>query len=171
MEEKKNLLDEVSTGTYNAADKPFDFVDAESRTALLCVSEEGARATLVRALQELGYRVTESSSARDALKSMRFHTYDLICVDERFDTDNPDANDVLRYLGGLAMATRRQIFVTLLGDRYRTMDNMAAFHRSVNLTLNLKNLDDAATILKNAVLENASFFQIYRETLKKVGRA
>ena len=72
----------------------------------------------------MDYQITVAESARDALKRMRYHIYDLIVVDENFDTKNPDANGVLIYLERLQMSTRRNIFVAMVSSRYRTMYNM-----------------------------------------------
>jgi len=91
-------------------------------------------------------------------------------VNENFDPSAPDRNGVLAYLETLAMSTRRQIFVALISNTYRTTDNMAAFNKSVNTIINLKNIDDVEKILRGAVAENAAFYRVMKETLKKMGR-
>jgi DNA-binding NtrC family response regulator len=118
----------------------------------------------------MGYMITEATSAKDALKKMRFHTYDVVVLDERFDTTVPDENDVLRYLEGLSMGTRRDMFVALVTERFRSMDNMAAFNKSVNLVINTKNIDDVGTIVKRGVSENTAFYRIFKESLQKLGK-
>ncbi|PIP06372.1 MAG: hypothetical protein COX51_09025, partial [Syntrophobacteraceae bacterium CG23_combo_of_CG06-09_8_20_14_all_50_8] len=70
----------------------------------------------------------------------------------------------------LSMATRRQIFVALLSNKYRTMDNMSAFNKSVNVTINMKNIDDAETIIRGAVADNTAFYRVFGDVLKKMGR-
>ncbi len=171
MEQERTLLEEVSEGSYDAADRPFDFVDASKRTALLCATEPGLRERIGEALRGIGCQVILPASAREALKAMRFHTFDVVVADERFEAGHPEDNDVLRYLENLPMTTRRNIFVVLLSERYRTLDNMAAFHRSVNIVLHPKNIGDAATILRDALADNEVFYRVFRETMKKVGRA
>ena len=171
MEEEKTLLNQVDSSAYDAADKPFDFVEAEGETALVCEADPAVKEKISAAMKSLDYMITEAGSAKDALKKMRFHTYDVVVLDERFDTAAPDENDVLQYLENLSMVTRRQIFVALITDRFRTMDNMAAFNRSVNMIISTKNMDDVATILKRGISENAAFYHVFRETLKKEGRA
>ena len=170
MEEENNLLNEIAAGSYDASDRPFDFVATDAKTALICESDENVRTKLCCALDNLGYQTTIAASARDALKSMRFHLFDMVVVNEYFATTPPDRNDVLAYLETLAMATRREIFVALVSDKYRTMDNMAAFNQSVNVVINLKNIDDAGTILLGAVADNAAFYHVMKDVLKKMGR-
>jgi CheY-like chemotaxis protein len=170
MAEEKNLLNEISIGNYNASDRPFDFVETDAETALVCEPDETVREKISNALKNLGFQITKVSSALEALKSMRFHVYDVIIVDEIIDPSVPDRNDVLAYLEKLSITTRRQIFVALLSNTYRTMDNMSAFNRSVNVTINMKNIDDVGVIIKRAVADNAAFYRVFRDTLKKMGR-
>ena len=171
MAEEKTILDPVEEDLYDAADKPFDFVISEGETALVCESDASFRKRICDALKQEEYLVTEAESVKDALKKTRFHTYDVIVVNESFASPQQDANDILRYLEDLGMATRRKIFVALITSRYRTMDNMAAFNKSVNMVINTKNMDDVAMILKRGISENASFYFVFKETLKKEGRA
>ena len=118
----------------------------------------------------MGYQVTEPAAARDALKNMRFHVYDVVVVNDNFDRSGKEANAVLDYLENLSMSTRRQIFVAMISDTYRTLDNMAAFHRSVNITINTKNIDDVDKIIAQGKADNEAFYHIFRETLKKTSR-
>ena len=156
---------------FDFAKKPFDFMEEEGLTALLCEQNLVARQTIESALNLMDYQATVAESARDALKRMRYHTYDLIVVNESFDTNNPDANGVLIYLERLGMSVRRNIFVAMISNRYRTMDNMMAFHGSVNLIINIKNIEDVGKILSRGITDTELFYNIYRETLKEIGRA
>ncbi len=152
-------------------EKPFNFIEEEGLTALMCEQNPVARQTIENALHLMDYQISVAENARDALKRMRYHTYDLIVVNESFDTNNPDSNGVLIYLERLGMAVRRNIFVAMISNRYRTMDNMMAFHDSVNLIINIKNIEDVGKILSRGITDTELFYNIYRETLKEIGRA
>lgn len=149
---------------YDAAEKPFDFIEEEGKTALLCESDAVIREKLKPALQVLEYHITEVPNSREALKKMRYHTYDLILLNEYFDTRDPDANAVLIYLERMGMETRRNIFVTLLSSRFRTMDNMVAFQKSANMILNLRNIDDFDKILQRGLADYGLFYKVFKET-------
>lgn len=170
MEEDKSLINEVAAGGYDALDRPFDFVDTNAETVLICEPDENVRTKLKSALHDMGYQATLAASAREALKNMRFHLFDMVVVNENFDPSTPDHNDVLDYLETLAMSTRRQIFVALVSSNYRTSDNMVAFNKSVNVVINPKNIDDVGTILGGTVADNAAFYRVMKETLQKMGR-
>jgi len=157
--------------SYDATDKPFDFIEEEGLTALLCEQNPLASKTIQNALNLMDYQITFPENARDALKRMRYHVYDLIVVNENFDTKNPDSNGVLIYLERLSMSVRRNIFVAMISSRYRTMDNMMAFHASVNLIINIKNIDDIGKILSRGITDTEMFYSVFKESLKEAGRA
>ena len=68
------------------------------------------------------------------------------------------------------MSIRRNMFVALISDRYRTMDNMMAFNKSVNLIINSKNIEDVGKILSRGITDTELFYRVYKETLKATGR-
>lgn len=150
---------------YDASEKPFDFIEEEGRTAMICESDALIREKLKPTLDILEYHITEVPNSREALKKMRYHTYDLILLNEYFDTRDPDANAVLIYLERQAMETRRNTFVTLLTTRFRTMDHMTAFQKSVNMILNLRNIDDFDKILQRGMADYGLFYKVFKEAL------
>jgi CheY-like chemotaxis protein len=147
------------------AQKPFDFVEEEGKTALLCESDPEILAQVSEVLEVLEYHVTVPKNSRDALKKMRYHSYDIVIMNEIFDTEDPDINGVLIYLERLSMEDRRNIFVILLSSRYRTMDQMAAFHKSTNIVVNLNNIQDFDKILRRSLADSDLFYRVYRECL------
>ena len=156
--------------SYDAFDKPFDFIEEEGLTALVCEQNPLVRKNITDALELMEYQITGAESARDALKRMRYHVYDLIVVNESFDTKNPEANGVLIYLERLSMSTRRNMFVAMVSDRFRTMDNMMALNKSVNLIINVKNIEDIGKILSRSITDTEYFYRVFKESLKEVGK-
>ncbi|MCX7816136.1 MAG: hypothetical protein N2317_01320 [Syntrophales bacterium] len=170
MENSEDILTEVTRSVYDAEDIPFEFLEEGVETALICVSEPSQRVQISNVLKEMGYRVYEALNTRDALKKTRFHTYDLVIIDEKFDSKDQDTNELHTYFSFLPMSTRRKMFVVLISDSFRTMDNMAAFNRSVNLIVNRKNIQDFAAILKKATADHHAFYHVFNDTLKKIGK-
>ena len=164
---------DVGTGddhSYDASDKPFDFVEEEGKTALVCEADDVVKSGLQAALENLEYHVTEAKDTRDALRKMRYHVYDLVMVNESFDTLDSDQSGILGYLERLPMEIRRRIFVTLISQRYRTMDKMMTFNKSVNLILNTKNIEDTEKILPHRITDNDFFYRVLNESMSKAGR-
>jgi predicted Zn finger-like uncharacterized protein len=109
-----SLAEEVAAGTYDAAQRPFDFLEEGAKTAIVCENDPEYQIKIQEALKGMGFYITRASSARDMLKRMRFHTFDLVVIDERFDAADPDRNSVLRYFERMPMSARRNIFVALI---------------------------------------------------------
>jgi CheY-like chemotaxis protein len=170
MEEEKGTPHEIETGRYDPPDRPFDAVEPDAETALVCETDVAVRDRLASVLKNMGYQTTQAESAREALKSMRFYLFDMVVLDEHFDCSASGRNEVLAYLQTLNMAIRRQMFVALVSDTYRTMDNMAAFNLSANVIINLKHIDKAPSILKVALADNAGFYRVMKDTLKRLGK-
>jgi len=151
---------------YDAADKPFDFIEEDALTALVCEPDPAMREKVTSVLELMEYHLTTVRTTREALKKMRYHNYNVVVVNESFDTTNPEANGVMLFLERLPMATRRDIFICLITTRYRTMDQMMALNKSVNMIINAKNMNDFGKILSTAITENDIFYRAFKETFK-----
>ena len=168
---RASFVDANSNGGYDASEKPFDFIEEEGLTALVGESNPLVQTTITEALELMEYQITKAESSRDALKRMRYHNYDLFVVNENFNTDNPESNGILLYLERLNMLVRRNMFIALISDRFRTMDNMMALNKSANLIINTKNVEDIGKILSRGITDNEFFYRVFKGTLKEVGRA
>ncbi len=155
---------------YNSNDKPFDFVEEEYETALICENDLANREKIRIALDLMEYSVTIAENTRDALKNMRYHTYDLIVLNENFDTANPDVNGILIYLNRLVMAERRSITLFLLTERYTSFDPMMAYNRSANVVVNIKDIDKIDTVLQKGLNDTDAMYKIFKEALVNAGR-
>jgi predicted Zn finger-like uncharacterized protein len=165
IEEDFFSFDEDEGESYEASDKPFDFVEEEGKTALLCESDPMIKKAITPVLDVLEYHITEVNNSREALKTMRYHGFDLIVVNEYFDTKDPDTNGVLIYLERLNMAIRRNIYVAMISRRFRTMDHMIAFQKSVNMVVNMDNIADFDKILRRGMADFGLFYQAYKDCL------
>jgi predicted Zn finger-like uncharacterized protein len=150
---------------YDSTEKPFDFIEEEGKSALVCESDALIREKIRPSLEILEYHITEVPNSREALKKMRYHNYDLIVVNEYFDTQDPDANPLLIFLERMGMDLRRNIYVTMLTNRFRTMDHMIAFQKSVNMVLNVRNVDDFDKIIQRGIADFGLFYKVFKESM------
>jgi DNA-binding NtrC family response regulator len=169
MEEDKIKKEESDEDMFDDADRPFDFVGADEQTAIVCETDDEIRKNICSILEGMDFQITESSSIKDALRNMRYHEYDIIFINENAD-DEEGNNDILAYLESISMSVRRKMFVVLLSTKYRTMDNMAAFIKSVNMVLNTQNLPDLETILNRGIAINEVFYNVFKEAQRMTGR-
>ena len=160
--------DSDDRGTYDASEKPFDFIEEEGETALICESEPLIKEPIKKVLTFMEYHISEASDVRDALKKMRYHLYDMIVVNETFGSRSPDANSLLIYLERLKMKIRREIFVVMLTKRFKTMDHMEAFKKSVNIIVNVNDINHFEKILTRGLSEYNQFYHIYKELVRNI---
>ncbi|MBS3758735.1 MAG: zinc-ribbon domain-containing protein [Desulfobacterales bacterium] len=161
----------VDEEAYDASERPFDFLEEEGKTAMVCENDPDRLAKIKEILQIMEYHITEPEGVREALRKMRYHTYDVVLVNETFDDSDPDANGILVYLERMSMEIRRNIYVVLISNRFKTMDYMSAFLKSVNMTINPKDIDSLDQILTRGINERDLFYDVYKESAKKFGKA
>ena len=162
----KSVVDEVDSGAYDASEKPFDYIPPGMKAALLCEHDEEIKKEIRQTLEHMDYHVVEAPSARLALKYMRFHAYDLVVLNETFEAASAESNYVLQYLSQVPMDVRRNTFVVLVGTGLKTMDNMTAFNKSVNLVLNVQGIGDMESLLQIALAQHEEFYQVFKELLR-----
>jgi len=149
----------------------IDFIEEEERRALICDDDKSHQDNLRLALKELGYRAAIGNDPKDVLEKIRFEHFDVIIIHDTFGSWLLSDNSVLNFIQPMPIATRRDIFVALIGNEYKTFDNMMAFSKSVNLVVNENDLSTIKPILKKAISENDKFYKIFKETLSSSGKA
>ncbi|KAF0155535.1 MAG: response regulator receiver [Syntrophaceae bacterium] len=159
------------TGSVTARDesqgRPFGFMAPKGETAMVCEQDAAARDKIVSALKSMGYAVVEATSCGEAVKFMRFQIFSVIVVHENFDTVTGGINSVLLNLEGLSMSIRRQTFVVLLSATLPTMDNLEAYHKSVNLIINNREIGELEKLLRQAMAEHEDFYRVFKEKIRK----
>ncbi len=170
LNNKRDDAGQVMVGdetTYDASEKPFDFVETEGKTSLICESDSTISQPITDTLRSMAYHISNAQNARDALRMMWYHLFDIIVVDEKFDTDNHENNPVMKHLEDLNMSVRRNIYVVMISKRFRTMDQMMAFNKSVNLIINTDKIDQTEKILKRGLSDQKILYQVYKDQLAR----
>lgn len=142
----------------------------DARLALVCVDEGDRQSAVTAALTELGYAVHAPAGAEDAIDRMRKNAYEVVVVDETYEGVSALDNTVLQALAGMSMSVRRYMFVALIGADLKTLDNGAAFARSVNAVVSANDVVQLTPILRRAIAENDSFYRVFREVLQAAGK-
>ncbi len=167
----KKIKSQPMTPQYDASDKPFDFLDENAKTALLCISHPHAAELAVKIMNSMQYHIENAGNIQTALTRMKYHLFNVLIIDEDFDINRRGYNKILEYLNELDMTSRRKMVVLLLSKHLRTMDNMASFHLSVNQIMNLGKISGMELLLKRTIKEHEQFYAIFNESLKKTGKA
>lgn len=161
------MPDTVDNGLPNEYPADIDFYDG--KTALICENDSALATQIHQILEEMQYRPHSCGTIRDAIKKMRFHQYDLVILDESFDTRSPGKNGVQIYIEQLDTSRRRDIFVVLISRQFQTMNRMNAFNKSVNLIVNPAHISELRKILEKAIEQNEAFYNLFKEILQNRG--
>ena len=167
-EEKLTPVSVVEEIDYSG--RPFGYKDTNSQTALICENDPDIRQNISSALQSLDFNIIEAATYKEVLKYLNFHTFNVIVVNENFDTKTDEINNVLSYLERLPMTTRRQVFVVLISSIFATMDYMHSLNKSVNLIINKDEVSELGLILKKEIEENEYFYHVFMEFNRKYGK-
>jgi len=122
------------------------------------------------ALTELEYKLQTAKSPEHAVHKLRFNQYHVVVFHEKFGDTILKSSSLYLYLRDMPMDTRRKTFVALVGDNFKTLDNMEALANSVNLVINQNEMDQLETILKKSTGQNDTFYKVYRETMTALGK-
>jgi len=121
-------------------------------------------------LKKMDYVITSVKSHDETIQKLTFNKYDIIVLSETFAGCDPSANTIHLYLEPLTMDIRRKIFVVMTGKQFKTMDNMQAFNKSVNLVLNESDFGNFELILKKSMKDSELFYHIYNTMLIETGK-
>ena len=153
-----------------ADDEALVFFEEGTKLALLMASNEEEGKKIIPALEQLGYKVIPTSNTRDAIGKARFHHFDMVVLMEGFDNQRLEHSAMINYLNRLSMSIRRRIFVALLSEHFKTMDDMMAFAMSANVVINSRDIEKLVPILKKAISENERFYKVFLDSLTEAGK-
>jgi hypothetical protein len=94
----------------------------------------------------------------------------VVAIHEKFGDTTLETSPLYEFIRDMPMDTRRKTFVALVGEGFKTLDNMEALSYSVNLVINQSDMDKLETILKKSIGDNDTFYKVYRETMNALGK-
>lgn len=165
----KSLPEDYNYDDYSS-DHALDLFDEAVKIALVILKGDDKREKVGNALEGLGFRCVYAENTRDALGKLRFHLFNLVFMSDTFDNQDISYSPIMNYLNRLPMSSRRKIFLALMGDRFRTMDEMMAFALSANAVINTKDIDRLTSILKKGLSDNEKFYKVLIDTLTEFGK-
>ena len=171
-ESNKNLAEKVrEVGLeYEEDTGPLDLFEEGTRLALVLDGDEGNVAEISSALEEFSYKPVLPTSIGEAMSKLRLHHFDLVIISDGFDGQDLTNSPITHYLDHLSMSIRRKIFLVLLSDKFKTMDDMMAFSMSANVVIHPRELHRLSAILKRAISDNDRFYKVFMDTLVEVGK-
>jgi CheY-like chemotaxis protein len=163
--------EQASAYDYGEDDSNLEIFEEGTKLAIVMENRPELIEKMKKAVKSLGFQFVSAANTREAVSKMRLHHFDLAILSDRFDDVELSQSPILHYLNRLSMSFRRKMFVTLVGEGFKTMDGMMAFAMSSNLVVNLKDLDKLGSILKRTLGENQKFYKIFMDTSVELGKA
>lgn len=167
-EESVNTAGHVLSTEFEDDEEELAIYDEDVRMAL--VLDEQNQDAWTRVLEEKEYKVQYARSPEHAVHKMRLTHFDLVGMHENYGGLALQENPVYRHLQEIPMATRRNIFFALTGSHFKSLDNIAAFSKSVNVVVSENDMGNLNQILKKSINENDAFYKVFKETLRAMGK-
>ena len=148
-----------------------ELVIYDENDQLALILDETNQSAWTQALESRDYKIQYAKSPEHAVHKMKFTHFHFIALHENYGNKDLDNNTVYKTLIELPMVTRRNIFVALIGKNFKTLKNMQAFQKSVNVVINEKDINKLEDVLKKSISEIDIFYKVFKETLHSMGKA
>ncbi|MEW6670002.1 MAG: zinc-ribbon domain-containing protein [Thermodesulfobacteriota bacterium] len=152
-------------------DKALEFFEEGTKLALVMGHDQEQALKIKSAVEELGYKGIVSPNTRDAVGKMRFHHFDVVMLSDGFDAQPLENSPILNHMNRLPISVRRRVFLGLMGENFKSMDNMMAFAMSANAVVNSKDIDKLGSMLRRAISDSEKFYKVFMDTLAQMGKA
>ena len=148
-----------------------ELVIYDENDQLALILDETNQSAWTQALESRDYKIQYAKSPEHAVHKMKFTHFHFIALHENYGNKDLDNNTVYKTLIELPMVTRRNISVALIGKNFKTLKNMQAFQKSVNVVINEKDINKLEDVLKKSISEIEIFYKVFKETLQSMGKA
>jgi hypothetical protein len=165
---------QTAADVHSFGDTSFNIMEESERLALILAKEGRLSERIKNTLESFGYHPVQSFETKDALEKMRFHHFNIVILSNDFDGLSSPLflnSPIVMYINQLSMSIRRRIFLTLIGEDLKTMDEMQAFSLSANLVVNSNDIKNLSFIMKKALKEHEKFYKVFMDTLAELGKA
>jgi hypothetical protein len=163
--------EEIDTGVVvdsGFEDDETPFYGDGDKVALLLIDKQ--KGIWKKTLEDMDYKLQIAKSPEQAAHKMKFTQFHFVILSETFERNNLESNEGYQFLIEMPMTTRRKMFVAMVGSNFKSGNNMQAFANSVNLVINEKDVDKFSSLLKQSIIENDTFYKVYKETLTALGK-
>jgi len=123
-------------------EEELEIYDDDDLVALIL--DDANRKVWIEAFEEKGYKFQFAHSPEHAIHKMKFYNFSVVVLEETFGGVSMGSSPIYKHIIELPMVDRRNIFVVLVGEKFRTTNNMEAFTYSVNLVFNPKDFGKLA---------------------------
>ena len=150
--------------------QPFQLSLNEQLNALICIDGDDLKNEAYSVVKQMGLNAEAVTNTKAALNKMEYNIYHLVIIDSAFD-QNKGVSGIIDRLNATDMSLRRRICLVLISNEFKTNDNMASLHSSVNTIIHQDDAIHLEEILSRALLEHKNFYTVYNDSLKLLRKA
>ncbi len=137
--------------------------------ALICIGSNDLEKKMISAVKHIGLNTEVATNTKEALKKFEYHLYHLVIIDDEFDS-NKGLAGITDRMNNMDMSLRRRICLVWISNKFKTSDNFASLHFSVNAILNQSDISHIEPFLSRTLLEHKRFYTVYNESLKTANK-
>ncbi|QWR76747.1 hypothetical protein [Candidatus Magnetomonas plexicatena] len=158
----------MSQQNYRGMD--FEHYTEGFMDSLVCDDNQSNLKIISETLKDLKCNVVVSPDLENAFDRIRYNQFDVLVLNETFGGGDPEKNELLETYQTMPINNRRRIFLALIGTNFKTLDNMTAYIKSVNVVININDLPNLKVILTKAISENDQFYKVFKGVLTELGK-
>jgi len=144
------------------------FFDLGDKTALVCIDHPQYQKMIVSQMTDLSYKVHLGLFEEDVLLKLATYNYNVVVIYENFKRSSLIDNPILCEMVKRDDSLRREHFVILLSQRLPTNDAMCAFAQSVDLIINISDIDNFKPVVRRGVAQHHDFYLPLQDSIKAV---
>lgn len=140
-------------------------------TAMVLINDPAVRQQVTEVLKERNLQIHCPENVDDAVAGQRFKTYDVVVYATEYEDGPVDVHDFHKFMSGMSMKQRRNIFYVLVGNGVKTLYDLEALTQSANLVVNTRELAHFAKVFQKGMKEYDSLLGPYISMLKQHGKS
>jgi predicted Zn finger-like uncharacterized protein len=138
--------------------------------ALVALHDKSQAEAVTPVLIRLGFNVDASEGDDDAVRHVEQGVYNLLLTTRAIaPADQPPT--FYQRLSRLSADSRRRVFVSLVGNDYRTGDGMQAFTLAADLVLNPRDLGSCGVAMREALSDRQRLYQVFLDAQRRLESA
>lgn len=142
----------------------------DRKSVLICMDSDAMKQQVQPLLRQMGFSIDTAPDTRTALDKMEYHIYHLVFIDDGFEQEK-GLDRIVTKMNNMDMSLRRRICLALVSRKFKTNDNMAALHSSVNCIIRKEDLVHLDAFLLKALADHGQLYTVYNDSLKQAGKA
>jgi CheY-like chemotaxis protein len=154
----------AAAAANTGSDDP-EWVDVDSRAALVCDPDPSFAAQAAEALRDLGYVPQVAPDLRTAWKLLDKH-FAVVAVSDALADDPQGGAKVLDRLSRLPGPKRRAMFVALVSPDVQTMDGGLAFVSNANMTIARADAAQLRDVLRKGLRDRDKMYRPFLAALE-----